>query len=1029
MSQDQQNRPADEHGSREQLIRELSETKARLAAAERRNGELSRELGGFNSRHAAGNERLYRALAANLPQGAVFLVDRDLRFVSAEGQGLRAMGMAPSDLEGKTIEEAIDPDLAVLYEPHYRRALEGEPFTVRHDFNGRHYLTNGTPLKNTQGRIYAVLAVSFDITEQRRMEAELERISQFPKENPNPVMRMTRDGTILYANTAAQEWLATMEQQEKKTLPDVLQEAVVQAFRRDRQVEVEISNPTGRIFVFFAVRPVGEDYVNLYGIDFTERKMAEEALRESEERFRLALRNAPISVAAQDLELRYTWAYNQRTAPPGGVVGKRDSDIFTAEETERLGAIKRRVIAENVEIREQLWLDRPSGLIFLDAYFAPIRDSAGQVIGVGVAAVDLTPIKLAEEAAQESRIRLEAALASMTDAVFISDDQGRLIEFNDAFATFHRFKDKSECATTLAEYPDFLEVYLDNGDLARLDQWAVPRALRGEKVTRAEYTLRRKDTGATWVGSYSFAPIRDKDGAITGSVVVGRDITDLKQAQKELAASERNYRELVETANSVILRWDNKGVIKFVNAYGLRFFGYSAEELLGRDVMTIIPKVEKSTGRDLDALVKDTLIHPERHTCVPNQNIRKDGKTVWVAWTNKAILDERGNVLEILAVGNDITALKQTEAALRETGESARQRAREAEEREQVLTAMMDHIPMGITIADAPDVTIRAVSRFGRELTGWSRERIEGIPVDRRAQRWEIYRSDGVTPASNEELPLTRATVNGENVRDEVWVLGRDDGKRIPILCTAAPIRDAQGRITGGVIGWQDITELKMAEEALRSSEERLKASLTEKEVLLKEIHHRVKNNMQIISSLVSLQANESQDPAMREALRDVTNRVRSMAMVHEKLYQSHDLARIDFADYIKSLLNYLWRAQQSAAGVRLDLDLEPTLLPVNLAVPCGLILNELFSNALKHAFAGRDSGQVIVSLHGNDQGRLRLSVRDSGVGLPPGFDWKQSRSLGLRLTQMLAGQLRASIEVTSDKGTEFAIIFERPKT
>ncbi len=143
----------------------------------------------------------------------------------------------------------------------------------------------------------------------------------------------------------------------------------------------------------------------------------------------------------------------------------------------------------------------------------------------------------AAEALQAGRAKLEAALASMTDAVFISDVQGRFIDFNDAFATFHKFRNKDECAKTFAEYPDILDVFMPDGTLAPLDMWAVPQALRGETVTNAEYTLRRKDTGETWVGSYSFGPIRDKDGAIAGSVVVGRDITALKRAEEELRGS------------------------------------------------------------------------------------------------------------------------------------------------------------------------------------------------------------------------------------------------------------------------------------------------------------------------------------------------------------------------------------------------------------------------------------------------------------------------------------------------------------
>jgi len=152
----------------------------------------------------------------------------------------------------------------------------------------------------------------------------------------------------------------------------------------------------------------------------------------------------------------------------------------------------------------------------------------------------------AAEALQETRAKLEAALASMTDAVFISDVEGRFIDFNDAFATFHKFRNKDECAKTFDEYPDILDVFMADGTLAPLNMWAVPRALRGEMGTNVEYTLRRRDTGETWIGSYSFGPIRDKDGMIVGSVVVGRDITELKQMENALRQSHDNLENQVQ---------------------------------------------------------------------------------------------------------------------------------------------------------------------------------------------------------------------------------------------------------------------------------------------------------------------------------------------------------------------------------------------------------------------------------------------------------------------------------------------------
>ena len=220
-----------------------------------------------------------------------------------------------------------------------------------------------------------------------------------------------------------------------------------------------------------------------------------------------------------------------------------------------------------------------------------------------------------------------------------------------------------------------------------------------------------------------------------------------------------------------------------------------------------------------------------------------------------------------------------------------------------------------------------------------------------------------------------------------------------------------------------DVTDRKRADE-------RIRASLREKEVLLKEIHHRVKNNMQVISSLVALQAERLPDAAMRAVLQDVTHRVRSMALVHEKLYQSADMAQVQFAEYAQSLLNYLWRAHETTApGIRLALDLEPVQLSVNAAVPCGLVLNELASNALKHAFHSRADGEVSVVLRGSPEGRVCLRVRDNGTGLPAGLDWRQADTLGLRLVQMLAGQLDATVDVHSNKGTEFTVTFGGPQT
>jgi len=191
--------------------------------------------------------------------------------------------------------------------------------------------------------------------------------------------------------------------------------------------------------------------------------------------------------------------------------------------------------------REVTTLD--SGHCFLKRIF-PYRTREGEIDGIVVTLIDITERKRADAEVAAGKAKLEAALASMTDAVFISDLEGRFLDFNDAFATFHRFRSKEECAKAFAEYPEILDVFLPSGEPAPVEQWAVPRALRGETVCNAEYSLRRKDTGESWVGSYSFAPIRGRDGAIVGSVVAGRDITESKRAEVAL----RQAKEAAEAA-------------------------------------------------------------------------------------------------------------------------------------------------------------------------------------------------------------------------------------------------------------------------------------------------------------------------------------------------------------------------------------------------------------------------------------------------------------------------------------------------
>ncbi len=340
------------------------------------------------------------------------------------------LAMNPFDL--------LDAESQAVFAERLRRGLAGEsiPDSVEYRFrtkDGRlRDVVLNTTFTETDGVIDGALVVGYDVTERKQAEEAVreseERFRLLHDTMLQGVVYQDADGTIISMNPAAERILGKRPQdflgsssvgEEHDTLREDgspfpgLEHPAMVALRTGQQVPdvlMQVYNPRESRYRLISIQAVpllrpGEDKpYRVYTVfdDITERKQAEDALRASEERFRLALRNAPVSVSAQDRDLRYVWAYNQRSARPEQIIGKLDTDIFTPEEAERLGAIKRRVLDEGVEIHEQMWLERPSGRMFLDVTFEPIRDEGDKVVGVGTATVDLTPMKLAEEALRES---------------------------------------------------------------------------------------------------------------------------------------------------------------------------------------------------------------------------------------------------------------------------------------------------------------------------------------------------------------------------------------------------------------------------------------------------------------------------------------------------------------------------------------------------------------------------------------------------------------------------------------------------
>ena len=348
---------------------------------------------------------------------------------------------------------------------------------------------------------------------------------------------------------------------------------------------------------------------------------------------------------------------------------------------------------------------------------------------------DITERKLAEEAVRESRAKLEAALESMTDAVFISDDQGQFLEFNDAFASFHKFASKAECTRAFAENPSFLEVFLNNGERAPVEMWAVSRALRGETVANAEYNLHRKDTGETWTGSYTFGPIHGQDGSIIGCVVTARDITQRKQAEEEL----RRHAELLDLAHDTIMVTDLDGTIRFWNHGAEEMYGYSREQAIGQKSTELLRTVSPlARGEILARILKEGRWEGEL------AHSTQDGTGIVVASRCVLRRDNDSRPTGIMEINNDITQRVRAEEEQSQTY----QKLGESEAR---YRGLAESIPAMIWAADTQGMRIDQ-NRQWLDYTGQTHEQALGIgwrtaahpdDLERVLERWVQSRRTG----------------------------------------------------------------------------------------------------------------------------------------------------------------------------------------------------------------------------------------------------------------------------------------------
>ncbi|HTL90152.1 MAG TPA: histidine kinase dimerization/phosphoacceptor domain -containing protein [Leptolyngbya sp.] len=351
------------------------------------------------------------------------------------------------------------------------------------------------------------------------------------------------------------------------------------------------------------------------------------------------------------------------------------------------------------------------------------------------------------------------------------------------------------------------------------------------------------------------------------------------------------------------------------------------------------------------------------------------------------------------------TVLNQLEAVLDPQTLSASIAERHQEEQ---WLALSTCLPFGIVSCDVQGRCTYINSRC-EEIIGRSREESVG-------DRWLNF----VHPDDRDRVlsPWIEDAKAGRP-HSEQFRITTARGETRWLYVRTAPMFSANGELVGHTGTIEDITSQKLVEEQIQ-------ASLREKEALLKEIHHRVKNNLQVISSLIYLQAQRISDPKVKQIFEDSQSRISSMALVHDSLYRSQDFANINLSEYVQTLTSQLFHTYcVQPESVNLRLDVEPqVVVSLEKAIPCGLILNELMTNALKHGFIDQEAGEVIVTLT-KHQSQISLAVENGGKNLPESFELQEIRSMGLRLVNALVSQLNGQVTVEKFQNTRFKVSFD----
>jgi PAS domain S-box-containing protein len=1000
------------------------------------------------------SEKKYRFLIENV-QDVIWQTTPDLRFTYLSPSVRKITGYSSGELIGKTIcsvitEQSVKTvkkrleDRKQKMDPGNKNLTVFEIEMLRKGGGIVWMEVSSSLVIGSDGTYIGFHGISRDITERKQAEEALRdsqnRSAMLLEAIPDMMFIISRDGVYRDFSVPDPSVLVVPVDQIigtnicdsgfKKESTDAIMHYIGLTLdtKKLHQFEYELVVPGGEHSYEARMVALGEDSVLGIVRDITDRKRAEEKLHESETRFRDLFNNMSSGVVVYHVaDNGEDFIINDinraveiiEKVRKDNIIGKSVLSVFPGVKEYGLFEVMQRVAATGISepFPVSLYKDnRISGWRENYIYKLP----TGEVVAIYQ---DVTEKKQAEEKLRESEERYRTLTESSPDQIIIVSRDDTLQFVNSrALEQFNRPLNQILGKPRISLFPP--EIAMVQGvSLKKVFETGTP--LQQEETIRSGNII-------TWIDT-RFVPLKDETGNVLSVLGIARDITERKLAEEALRESEERYSALLNGTSIGVGYWSTDGTLLYLNEISLKRLKGTEKDFIGKTMRELFAEeADMYLDRILKASLSPDPMEYEDYISLPV------GKG-WYLSVYTRICRPDGLVMGIQVISIDITERKHTEQALRESEArlaTAMDIARLVNWEFDVASGMFTFndrfYALYETTADREGGTLMAAEMYMQEFV---------YPEDR--------------PAVLASIQKILTTTDPEYTGQIEHRITPRDGTVRTIIARFVPVMDPDGKVVRTFGANQDITDLKLMESEIRSlnevleqrvkdrtealsktnkaleeevaqrlaAEKKLQASYNEKVLLLKEIHHRVKNNLQIIASLLNLQSRYIKDESSLTVIRECQNRVKAMALVHEKLYRANDISHISLRDYIRFLGKELFQFYDAKRlGIRFMLDIGEINVDTDTAIPLGLVLNELISNSLKYAFPEGRTGEVSISVK-KEGPAMTVVYRDNGIGILADLDWRNTPSLGLRLVNTLVDQMNATVELDRSCGTQFTIV------